>query len=243
MRVRPWVLAVLGVFELVGLAIYVMLLGEQAPVNLSTFCIADMLVTVCGKSVYSLFLIGPVVFGTALCIGENRDGMSVVLWQSKRRLARSQMIFCSVWSMLLAVIAVVVPLVCGSIWGKVGMNWESNSSYFAIVNHIILPDIALWEVIIVNLLVQWTRNLIFAEIVLLSYWWNGGLLYGILVSACIGLIELKLPQIKIILGLVKADYVFWLSAAEKVFAVLAGAGWILFLNGMMYYLRKGKEFL
>ena len=243
MRVEAGLLSVLLIFEIIGLAVFLTLLGANTPVNLSAYCGADLQVLASGKNVYGLFLMGPVVFGTAFCVGENRGGMSVVLWKSKKRLLRQQIIFCAVWSLLIATIAVVVPLVLASAWEKTGMNWEIVSSYFAIVNNAMLPEIQLWEVVAVNALVQWTRNMIFSCVVLLSYWWNGNLLYGILAVVCVCLIELKMPQMGIVLGLVKADYEFWLSGVQKILAVAAAVGWLGSAGGVLYYLQKGKEFV
>lgn len=243
MRVKAGLLSMLLIFEIIGLAVFLTLQGANTPVNLSAYCSADLQVLASGKNVYGLFLIGPVVFGTAFCVGEKRGGMSVVLWKSKKRLLGQQIIFCAVWGVLIAITAVVVPLILASAWKKTGMNWESVSSYFAIVNNAMLPEIQLWEVVVVNVLVQWIRNMVFSCIVLLSYWWNGNLLYGILAVVCVCLIELKMPQMGIVLGVVKADYEFWLSDAQKMLAVVAGAGWLSIVGVVLYYLQKGKEFV
>ncbi len=243
MRVKPWLLMALMLFEGFGLAAYLLLLGEQSPVNLSVFCSADVQVIASGKNVYSLFLVGTVLFGTAFFAGENSGGMSVVLWQSKRRLLERQGMFCAVWSLLVAAIAVLVPLILADTWGKTEINWGSSSSYFAIINHAVLPKVQLWEVVLVNFLTQWARNMIFSAMVLLSYWWNGNLLYGILAATGICFVEMKMPQIGMLLGLVKADYEFWLSDVKKLFAVAAGIGWLCVTGGALYYLQKGKEFI
>lgn len=243
MRVRAGLLSGLVIFEIIGLGVFLILQGANAPVNLSVYCGADLQLMASGKNVYGLFLMGPVLFGTVFCVGENQGGMSVVLWKSKKSLLKQQIIFCALWGLLIAAIAVVVPLVLTNAWEKTGMNWGSVSSYFAIVNNEILPETQLWEVVAINVLVQWTRNMIFACVVLLSYWWNGNLLYGILAVVCICMIELKMPQMGIVLGLIKADYDFWLSDVEKILAVASGVGWLSIESVVLYYLQKGKEFV
>lgn len=243
MRVRAGFLSGLLIFEILGLSVFLTMQGANAPVNLSVYCGADLQLMASGKNVYGLFLMGPVLFGTIFCVGENHGGMSVVLWKSKKRLLKQQMIFCALWGLLIAVAAVVVPLLLTNAWEKTGMNWGSVSSYFAILNNEILPGTQLWEVVAVNVFVQWTRNMIFACVVLLSYWWNGNLLYGILAVVCICMIELKMPQMGIVLGLIKADYEFWLSDAEKILTVTSGVGWLSIESVVLYYLQKGKEFV
>lgn len=243
MRLKTLILAAMLLFETIGIAVYVALLQKQSPVSLDIFTQADIQVLAGNNIVYNIFIIAPVLLGTAYGVGEHCEAMQLLLWQKKKKLLHRQQLFCFLWSFAIAAIAVIVPLVCGMVWKKARINWGIVSSYFTIMNSAILPDVTIGEVVMVNFIVQLVRNIIFSQLVLIGWWSRFNFIYTILVGIGIVIIEMSQPQIKIVLNLIQADYQFWILNREKWIAFFAGIGWLGAEQAILYRLKKGKEFL
>lgn len=141
------ILAAMLLFETIGIAVYVALLQKQSPVSLDIFTQADIQVLAGNNIVYNIFIIAPVLLGTAYGVGEHCEAMQLLLWQKKKKLLHRQQLFCFLWSFAIAAIAVIVPLVCGMVWKKAGIGIviiEMSQPQIKIVLNLIQADYQFW---------------------------------------------------------------------------------------------------
>lgn len=243
MRGKKIAQIVVLLLEIIAISLYIIQLGGQAPVKLSFFSQADLHIIVSGKTVYHSFILGMVMFQTVCVIGKNCNAMQLLLWQTKKKLLCHQLKLCVLLDLIIAAIIVVIPMIYGAACNKTGINWGSSSSYFCVLHNQILPNVTMVEVVLVHFGIQFLRNMIFSLMILIGWWSDKNMIYSILVMVGVCIIELRQPNVRLLMNLVKADYEFWLSGKEKMYAIISGCAWILAEIGILFYLKKRKELL
>lgn len=233
----------LCIYEVAGLSIYLYRAYEAGTViRFSVFSIADLLVWTASPFSYVLFFLFPVMAGCLFLMQSHPSAAKMLLYTNRMKLFWEQLAGAFVWNGVITFLSVAVTVTAGFLWKKEMINWGSARSYLTMVMQLVLPRVSFAEVLFLSLITLFLRNLIFI-LVMLIFWWEYNMIYGVAAVSGICLAEVGSGRIQIVLGTVSMDYGFWANTADKaVFAITA----LSFLS-VLFFLAvrsvKRKEFL
>lgn len=178
------------------------------------FCILDCYVFMMSPMFYMTLIVFPIIITLSFSTKHDFMAIRITKYNSWKQLLKMQEGKILIYSVIYALIFMLVVGIIGQFSVKAGFNWNVEQSYFYMKSET-TTNMGLVELLMFLFLMCVIRNVIIQNILLISLWVKNNIIYGIIAVFCIIFFEMNQPLMSMLLKLYSADYYIWSRQALR----------------------------
>ncbi len=203
-------------------------------------CLLDCYILMMNSMPYMVMVVLPLIITFSYSMRHDFMALHITKYKSWRQLLITQEMKVLLYSVIYALIFMVLVAIFAHFKVKEFFNWKEVQSYFYMKTNI-TTNMKLFEILILFFFLCVIRNFIIQNLFLLSIWIKNNILYGIIAVLAILFMEMNGTKTSLLFRIFSLDYYIWNSYILRINMILGAIIYYLIISISFYYITANKE--